>query len=167
MWFRRKEDPWEVVDSKVIEPVPMYDDDDDIEILRVGESELSRVVTFDMKKTSQQPDIVGAVDYARSRVLRDAAKRGYNVLLCEGLSARWQLTLLRKGKWHRVEVHYVGRPAAVKGNVPELPPPPFVNMLQALQAQVGRELAKLAPDNPAPTLRSRAKRLSVLSKIRV
>jgi len=131
MWFRRKETPWEVVESKRIEPVAMYDADDDLDLIWVGESELSRTITYNLKGCHH---LLHAVNHARSRVLQDAARRGYNVLLCEG----WQLTLLRKGNRYRVEVCYVGRPAAVVGKVPELPPPPFVSLLDTIQKQARR-----------------------------
>jgi len=139
MWFHRKETPWEVVDSKGVAPVAMYDADDDLDIVWVCDGELSRTIVYNLKGCHQ---LLTAVNFTRMRVLRDASQRGYNILLCEG----WQLTLLRKGKRYRLEVSYYGRPGAVVGKLPELPQPPFVNMLDTIQQQ-----ARCAPYTESDT----------------
>ncbi|PCH33440.1 hypothetical protein WOLCODRAFT_61569, partial [Wolfiporia cocos MD-104 SS10] len=88
MWFARREidEPWEVVDSKCVEPVPMYDDDEDLQILRVSDTELSASYEFDrnaVRGAGRHFNVHAALLHTRSRLRREAAHRGYNILLTE------------------------------------------------------------------------------------
>ncbi|KAI0936092.1 hypothetical protein AcV5_004316 [Taiwanofungus camphoratus] len=134
MWFRirRINEPWEVVDSRAVEPVPMYDDDDDLELVYVADTDLTNTYLFDREtRHSAALDLHAAVAHARTRLLREAARRGCNVLLLEG----WCVTLLRKGRRHRVEVRYTARPARVANKPPARPPPPFLAVLDLWRVQ--------------------------------
>jgi hypothetical protein len=46
---------------------------------------------------------------------------------------RWQLTLLRKAKRHRVEVKYIGQPACLTGKQVQPHQPPFIAVLSELK----------------------------------
>lgn len=46
---------------------------------------------------------------------------------------RWQLTLLRKAKRHRVEVKYKGQPACLTGKPEQSHQPPFLAVLAELR----------------------------------
>jgi len=46
---------------------------------------------------------------------------------------RWQLTLLRKAKRHRVEVKYIGQPACLTGKQVQPHQPPFLAVLAELR----------------------------------
>ncbi|KAJ7492854.1 hypothetical protein FB451DRAFT_552935 [Mycena latifolia] len=125
--FRRKEVPWEVVDSKAIEPVPMYyDEDKELDIVSVGEADTCGTYVFHVGQLKNAGDLRNAVVFARQQLLREIGKKGFNVLLSES----WNLTIYRRGKRHRVEVAYNGRPARVLGDLPQLRPPPFMQILQ-------------------------------------
>jgi len=75
--------------------------------------------------TRQSTDLRNAVIFAREQLLQEAKKNGYNILWLES----WQVTLLRKGRLHRVEVQYKGRPALALNKVPSRHPP-FMALLQ-------------------------------------
>ncbi|KAF8213309.1 hypothetical protein K438DRAFT_1803760 [Mycena galopus ATCC 62051] len=124
--FRRKEIPWEVVDSKAIEPVHMYDDDQDLEIGSVGDVDTNGTYFFNVGQLKNVQDLQNVVVFARQQLLTEVAKKGFNVLLSES----WDLTIYRRGKRHRVRVNYGGRPARVIGDLPTLRPPPFMQVLQ-------------------------------------
>ncbi|KAI0963304.1 hypothetical protein AcW1_000414 [Taiwanofungus camphoratus] len=47
----------------------------------------------------------------------------------------WCVTLLRKGRRHRVEVRYTARPARVANKPPARPPPPFLAVLDLWRVQ--------------------------------
>ncbi|KAJ6519590.1 hypothetical protein C8R45DRAFT_1204736 [Mycena sanguinolenta] len=123
--FRRKEVPWEVVDSKAIEPVHMYDEED-FDVASVGEVDTCGTYFFQVGQLKDATDLKNAVVFARQQLLTEVGKRGFNVLLSES----WDLTLYRRGKRHRVQVNYGGRPARVVGKLPSLRPPPFMQVLQ-------------------------------------
>ena len=104
---RRRElaDSWEVVDYKVVEPVPVCDEDDegkptrtppslsvsvtdtrvvlflDLDISIVAEEDMTRAFVFDFTKPAQATN---AVVFARQLLLQEIAKRHYNMLLTEG-----------------------------------------------------------------------------------
>jgi len=125
--FRRKEVPWEVVDSKAIEPVPMYyDEDKDFDIVSVGETDTCGTYVFHVDQLKSAADLRKTVVFARQQLLQQVGKRGFNVLLSES----WNLTLYRRNKRHRVQVNYNGRPAHIAGDLPPLRPPPFMQVLQ-------------------------------------
>ncbi|KAJ7706429.1 hypothetical protein B0H17DRAFT_1002123 [Mycena rosella] len=127
--FRRKEVPWEVVDSKAIEPVSMYYDEDKgayLDIVSVGDADTCGTYVFHVEQLKNAEDLRNAVVFAREQLLQNIGKKGFNVLLSES----WNLTIYRRGKRHRVEVEYNGRPARVLGDLPTLRPPPFMQVLQ-------------------------------------
>ncbi|KAF5311789.1 hypothetical protein D9619_003324 [Psilocybe cf. subviscida] len=127
MFFRRKEIPWEVVDSRSVDPVSMYYDNDneDFELVSVKDTKVRRKYVLEVKR-----DMVGrselpkALVFARGQLLQEVNKNGYNILLNES----WRVTLLRKAKLHRVEIEYSGRPALVL-NEPLVQHPPFLAVL--------------------------------------
>ncbi|KAF8898352.1 hypothetical protein BD779DRAFT_1483476 [Infundibulicybe gibba] len=124
--FRRTETPWEVVDSKAIEPVPMYYDDDDLDIVAIGETDTRGTYTFDVKhRSSQRRECQEAVIFSRQQLMQEILKKGYNTLLVES----WRITLFRRVKHYRVEVQYNGRPARVMGKLPTQRPP-FMAVLE-------------------------------------
>jgi len=126
---RRKDTPWEVVDSKAVEPVPMYYDDEDLDIVRVGETDKCGTYVFEVKHLPKDYHLRNAVFFAREQLLQEAAKTDFNVLLLES----WNLTLYRRGKQYRVEVRYTGRPAHALGKIPSRRPPPFIRVLEGCQ----------------------------------
>jgi len=123
--FRRKEIPWEVVDSHAVEPVPMYYDDEDLDIVSVGDADTCGTYVFDVKRVGN-PDLRHAVVFARQQLLDEVSKKGYNVLLLES----WKLTVLRRGKQNRIQVEYNGRPATAIGKIPAPRQPPFMQVLE-------------------------------------
>ncbi|KAK7064422.1 hypothetical protein R3P38DRAFT_2824401 [Favolaschia claudopus] len=125
--FRRKEIPWEVVDSKAIEPVHMYyDEDKDFDISSIGDVDSCGRYVFQVQQSNNTTELQNAVVFARQQLLKEVGKKGYNVLLSES----WDLTIYRRGKRHRVQVNYCGRPARIVGDLPTLRPPPFMQVLQ-------------------------------------
>ncbi|KAF8640754.1 hypothetical protein AX17_000404 [Amanita inopinata Kibby_2008] len=125
--FRRKEVPWEVVDSRAVEPVLMFDDDDEIEIEVIGEVDIVGTYVFDVKAWRGSKQVPNALVFARQQLLREVTNKGYNVLLHES----WTATVYRRAKDHRVEIRYGGRPARVVGKVNVHACPPFLGILQA------------------------------------
>lgn len=128
-WFqrRRREDPWEVVGCKTVEPVIMVDSEDDDDVIYVQEGDTCGRYIFEF--TRQAPSGMhcsSAVQFARQQLLQQVATKGYNVLLEEG----WSLTLLRRGKCHRIQVDYTGRPGCLSGKLPPLRSPPFMALLE-------------------------------------
>lgn len=123
MWFRRKEVPWEVVGHKGAQPIPMYDEEDEFNILRVASSEMSYEFAHDLHEPK---DMQSAVQTARYQLRLHVHRKGYNMLLSEG----WRVTILRKGKKYRAEVVYTGLPAYVTGKVTPQPSPPFMGLLE-------------------------------------
>ncbi|EPT04136.1 hypothetical protein FOMPIDRAFT_1046014 [Fomitopsis schrenkii] len=150
---------WEVVDSKSIEPVSVYDDPDELPILRVASQNLTLSCTYDVRPPlpddKVRSPISAALLNARGRLLREAARAEYNVFLVEG----WSVTLQRKAHFsssqadshshcapYRLSVHYIGRPAFMRGAHPGTrPPPPFFSMLQDWGAQLEREYLSARP----------------------
>ncbi|KIM48437.1 hypothetical protein M413DRAFT_440169 [Hebeloma cylindrosporum] len=124
--FRRKETPWEVVDSRSVDPVPMYYEDEDLDLVSVKDTNVRRTYVLELKRDArQQNDLRNAVVFAREQLLKEITKSGYNALLLES----WRVTLLRKAKLHRVEVEYSGRPALAQ-NKAKRRHPPFMAVLQ-------------------------------------
>ncbi|KAF8168334.1 hypothetical protein B0H34DRAFT_56242 [Crassisporium funariophilum] len=129
MFFRRKETPWEVVDSRSVDPVPMYYDEEDLEVVAIKDSNIRRTYVLQVKTdTRQSQDLPHAVMFAREQLLQEAKKNGYNILLLES----WRVTVLRKAKLHRIEVEYSGRPARTLSQVKSRRPP-FMDILQTSQ----------------------------------
>ena len=108
MLFRRKETPWEVVDSKSVDPVCLYYDDDldvdgktcmklcidslikltscviDLEIVAIKNTNVTRTYLVDIKDDARQSvDLRKAVIFAREQLLQEAKKNGYNMLWLE------------------------------------------------------------------------------------
>jgi len=126
--FRRKETPWEVVDSRSVDPVYMYyeDDSEDLQIISINDTNLSRTYLLDIKHDRPQTaDLRKAVIFAREQLLQEAKKNGYNIFWLES----WRMTLLRKGRSYRVEVQYKARPARALNKVLNRHPP-FIALLQ-------------------------------------
>ncbi|KAJ7630707.1 hypothetical protein FB45DRAFT_916325 [Roridomyces roridus] len=141
LWhFRRREIPWEVVDRKAIKPVFYEGDDDDegpslplLPCVAVA-SVLTQATDIDIASVSDADtspavddaaELRKAVVFARQQLLQTIQKKNFNALLSES----WNLTILRRGKRHRVQVEYTGRPARLVGKVPALRPPPFIQIL--------------------------------------
>ncbi|KAF8649751.1 hypothetical protein AX16_005521 [Volvariella volvacea WC 439] len=105
--FRRKEVPWEIVDSKGIEPVPTHydDEEEDLDITAISESDAHGTYLFEARDVKQKVDVGRAVGFARQELLKQLASKGFNAFLTES----WNVTHLRRGKQHRVEVQYSGR----------------------------------------------------------
>jgi len=125
--FRRRETPWEVVDSKAVDPVPMYYEDEDLDVAVVGETDIQGTYIFEVNSGRQTPDLRRAIEFARQQLLLEIIKNGYNILLLEC----WQLTVYRRGKEHRIKVQYTGRPARALGKLAAQRPPPFLGVLEA------------------------------------
>ncbi|KAI0314986.1 hypothetical protein OF83DRAFT_1164985 [Amylostereum chailletii] len=123
--FKKPEAPWEVVDSKSVEPVPLWDDEDDLDIIYIHDTDIVRNYVFDVRA---QKDIQRSLIFAQQQMLHEVRSKGYNVLWCEG----WDLTLLRKAKRYRVEVRYIGRPAYLSGKPLASPLPPFMGVIDHL-----------------------------------
>lgn len=124
---RRQESPWEVVDSKSVEPVSIWDDEEDLEIIYIHDTPVTRTYVFDIKK---EKDFENALSFAQQQLLQEVRTKGYNVLWHES----WRVTLFRKGKKHRVEVRYSGRPACLSSDKPLLSPsPPFLGVLNEMR----------------------------------
>ncbi|KAK0246003.1 hypothetical protein EDD85DRAFT_1017016 [Armillaria nabsnona] len=124
--FRRHwETPWEVVDSKAVKPVYMYyDDEDSLDIVAVSDADTRGTYVFEVNHLTRTA-LRNAVTFSRQQLIHQVAKKGFNVLVLES----WRLTVFRRGKSHRVEVMYSGRPAEALGKLPHLPPPPFMDVL--------------------------------------
>ncbi|KAF8649752.1 hypothetical protein AX16_005521 [Volvariella volvacea WC 439] len=97
----------------------------DLDITAISESDAHGTYLFEARDVKQKVDVGRAVGFARQELLKQLASKGFNAFLTES----WNVTHLRRGKQHRVEVQYSGRPARVLGKVPDRPPP-FVAMLQ-------------------------------------
>ncbi|KAG5639325.1 hypothetical protein H0H81_004528 [Sphagnurus paluster] len=124
--FRRREIPWEVVDNKSVNAIPMYYEDEDLDIAVVGEADTRGTYVFQVTSGKEAPSLRNAVEFARQQLLQEIIKKGYNILLLES----WQLTVFRRGKEHRIEVQYCGRPARALGKLPARRPPPFMAVLE-------------------------------------
>lgn len=42
---------------------------------------------------------------------------------------RWHVTLQRKDTAYRAEIKYIGRPVFIAGELPKMPPPPVLSLL--------------------------------------
>jgi len=113
---------WEVVDSKAVEPVHLWDSEDDDDIIFIHDEDVVRTYALDVHDFS---DLPSAVIVAQQRLLDEVRSKGYNALWQEG----WRLTLLRKAKQQRIEVRYTGRPAYISNPPLKVPPPPFTDVL--------------------------------------
>ncbi|KAF9451777.1 hypothetical protein P691DRAFT_806874 [Macrolepiota fuliginosa MF-IS2] len=128
--LRRKEQPWEVVDCKAVEPVSTYYDDDELDVLSVSEADTRGTYVFDVRSHNGDHchQLRRAVTFAQQQLLREVEKKGFNILLIEG----WRLTLLRRGKHMRLEVQYSGRAAKTVGqSYKHCRPPPFMGVLHS------------------------------------
>ncbi|CAL1696520.1 unnamed protein product [Somion occarium] len=122
MFFRRGEVPWEVVGTRHVEWVPMYDADEVLDIIRVNRADTSIKFVHDIHELK---DMRQAVQAARQLLIQHIQQKRYNTLLSEG----WQVTILRKGNKHRVEVTYIGRAAYVSAKPRPHSSPPFLDVL--------------------------------------
>ena len=96
---KKKEKPWEVVDSKAVEPVPLFDEDDgaylcigegssalncdiaDIDIIYVHETRVVRNYVFDVRKDK---DLENSLLFAQLQFCEEVQRKGYNALWSEG-----------------------------------------------------------------------------------
>jgi len=122
---RRKEIPWEVVDCKTVEPVYYDNEDEGLDVVRVGDTDIRRTCVFEVKRFPKDTQLRHAVFLAREFLLQEATTMKFNVLLLES----WSLTLYRRGKQYRVAVQYSGRPAHALGKILPRQPPPFIQIL--------------------------------------
>lgn len=97
----------------------------DLDIVSVGEVDTCGTYVFHVEQLKNAADLRNAVVFARQQLLKEVGKKGFNVLLSES----WDLTIYRRGKRHRVQVNYSGRPARIDGDLPALRPPPFMQVL--------------------------------------
>jgi hypothetical protein len=104
--FRRKEIPWEVVDTRSVDPVYMYFEDEsegksgickikikikkidfcsiDFQIIAIKDTTITRTYLLEVKgDTRQSADLRKAVIFAREQLLQEAKKNGYNILWLE------------------------------------------------------------------------------------
>jgi hypothetical protein len=105
--FRRKEQPWEVVDCKAVNPVLMYGDDDDegefdprriidynltappaedLDVHRISDVVTHGTYVFDLSYKHGPPglQLQRALSFAQQQLLREVEKKGFNILLVEG-----------------------------------------------------------------------------------
>ncbi|KAJ3552435.1 hypothetical protein NM688_g4152 [Phlebia brevispora] len=146
--FHRQEAPWEVIDSKTVNPIPMWDEDEgapkpdegqghrwsdrsaaELDVVRMHNTNIHFKFVHDLRHVT---DLRRAVQHARYQLMQEAVRRNYNIMLLEG----WHLTIMRKGKMYRVEVVYSGRPAYAMGKIAALPPPPFMGVLDHCQKEL-------------------------------
>ncbi|KAE9410820.1 hypothetical protein BT96DRAFT_930798 [Gymnopus androsaceus JB14] len=113
--LRPKESPWEVVERKAVDPVSMYPEDEE-----------AGTYVFELPNDKSEADVRNAIVIARQQLLKEVAKKGFNILLSES----WNLTIYRRGKHYRIEVRYCGRPAHTLGKLPSIHPPPFMEVLK-------------------------------------
>jgi len=121
--LRRKEQPWEVVENRCIDPVPVYFEDGDLDLVSMGDEMIRGTYTFELRPPQTGKHFRSAVQFARQRLLQAGAKKGFNNLLMES----WNVTLYRKGQQHRIEVDYTAYPALNRR--PHNRVPPFIALL--------------------------------------
>ncbi|KAI0757221.1 hypothetical protein C8Q80DRAFT_84891 [Daedaleopsis nitida] len=121
--FHRKTEAWEVVDQKVVDPVPVFsrDERESMDIVETCDETMCGVYRFELKGAT---NLARAVIFAQQRLLQEAGTKGYNVFLTEG----WSVTYLRMGKQQRAEVRYTGQPAYTSTK-PKPHMPPFLAIL--------------------------------------
>ncbi|EIN13573.1 hypothetical protein PUNSTDRAFT_57635 [Punctularia strigosozonata HHB-11173 SS5] len=129
---RKPEAAWEVVDHRMVNPVPMLDEEegsaDVLELVDIADEELRATYLFDVHRLSKT-QLRNAVAFAQHQLREELEHSGeFNVFMMEG----WQLTLLRKGKKFRIKIQYRGLPARVIGKTSPPEPPPFLDLLCTL-----------------------------------
>ncbi|KAG6911778.1 hypothetical protein DXG01_000024 [Tephrocybe rancida] len=82
--FRRKEVPWEVVNSRTVDAVPMYYEDEDLDVAVMGESDTRGTYVFEVHSGKKAPELRKAVEFSRQQLLQEIIKKGYNILVLEG-----------------------------------------------------------------------------------
>ncbi|KAJ7597279.1 hypothetical protein C8J56DRAFT_314298 [Mycena floridula] len=124
---RRDSIPWEVLGTRIVDPITNDDDDDDdLEILSLSDTDVSRTFVFDIKSTKCGTSVQNAVVFARQQLLTQVVRDGFNTFIEEG----WRVTVYRRAKTHRIEVIYIARPARTQGKIPGPRLPPFMAILQ-------------------------------------
>jgi hypothetical protein len=100
---KKPESPWEVVDSRHVEPVAVFDEDDgawstrvvrstpkvtqhcilstDLDLIYIHETEIVRTYVFDVRKDQ---DFHNSLCFAQQQLLREVQTKGYNLLWTEG-----------------------------------------------------------------------------------
>lgn len=117
----------------------------DLDIARVADTDMCGTYIFEARHLPKDNHMRNAVFFAREQLLQSAILKGCNVLLLERCALElayycndpfantcnysWTCTLYRRGKHHRVEVRYSGRPAHALGKVPRRSPP-FIRVLE-------------------------------------
>lgn len=124
--WRRKEIPWEVVGAHEVDPVRMFDEDEDLDIRAIGNRVIRRTYFFNIRDQNGSNIVQSAIIFARQLLIKEIQTRGFNVLLYES----WGAVLYRRGNQHRVEVRYRGMPARIVGKVHDTNPP-CLGILQA------------------------------------
>ncbi|CAE6455526.1 unnamed protein product [Rhizoctonia solani] len=103
MLFRAPRRPcWEVVDHKEVKPTPAYYDQEDLQIIKIHDSDIAGQYEFEMRSDFRCRQ---ALEAARLELLHQIKKDHCNVLLVEG----WKLTKLRRGREMRIRIHYHGK----------------------------------------------------------
>jgi len=109
-----------------VDPVPMFDEDEELDLDSLNDCDIAGTYVFELPHDKNEADVRNAIVIARQQLLQEVAKKGFNVLLLES----WDMTIYRRGKDHRIEVRYCGRPAHASGKLPSLHPPPFIEVLK-------------------------------------
>lgn len=103
MWFkkhfRRREAPWEVIDSKAVNPIPIWDEDEGeqnpwtlvdpdtdglataLDVVRMHSVDMHFKFVHELRRVS---DMRKAVQHARHQLMQEAARQNYNVMIVEG-----------------------------------------------------------------------------------
>ncbi|KAF5368338.1 hypothetical protein D9758_002370 [Tetrapyrgos nigripes] len=123
---RSKEVAWEVVDTRDVEPICMYSEDEDLDLEAISDYDIRGTYVFDIKTKTSYTASQSAIVFAQQQLLKEVEKKGYNIFLNES----WRLTVLRRKAQYRLEVEYCGRPAHVHGETPAIKPPPFMEVLR-------------------------------------
>jgi len=138
MLFKRHEIPWEVVDGKTVDPVPMRFEDSELELAVIKQGHVRRKYVLEVRpNVSLDPELQKAVIFAQGQLLDEIEQNGYNVLLSES----WRVTLLRRGKLYRIEVEYSARPARAT-NPGSRRQPPYMAVLHDMSHGAAMSIAK-------------------------
>ncbi|KAJ8084269.1 hypothetical protein PM082_003037 [Marasmius tenuissimus] len=123
--LRPKHAAWEVVGRRSVNPVSIYseDEEEDLDIMKVGDSDIDRTYVFEVKRSKLYSSARNALLFARQQLLLEIARMGYNDLILEG----WKMAVYEREKVHRIEVKYIGRAAHVSGKVDKTRRPPYLD----------------------------------------
>ncbi|KAF8624857.1 hypothetical protein AX15_005736 [Amanita polypyramis BW_CC] len=82
---RRKETPWEVVRSYMVDPVPTFNAEGELDIKFTSNTVIGRTYMIDVRTWKGGEDVFNALTFARQQFIQEILRKGYNVLLYE----RW------------------------------------------------------------------------------